>query len=209
LSQGNFIRAGHFGSERHAYDFSIMEDEDGVVPDDWTLPTKVEEYPCYGRDVIAIADGVVVKTRNHHPDSRTNGMKAYCDTWEVRGNYVVIKHNDSEYSLSAHLMPGSVAVKAGDKVRKGETIARCGNSGNCVAPHIHFQLQSSASFFLAFSLPIASANIKAEDSAAHKAFCEATGRKPAKYGEIIDVVGKKTYIGRGLDIENAVDKPGA
>jgi len=203
---GEFHSGGRFGSERYALDFSIMEDEEGVVPDDWTLPTKVEEYPCYGKDVIAIADGVVVKVSNNHPDSRTNGKKVYCDTWELRGNYIVIKHNDSEYSLTAHLMPKSITVKVGDKVKQGEVVAKCGNSGNCTAPHIHFQLQSSASSFLAISLPIAFTNIKAQDSVAHREFCKATSRKPTKFGENIDVVGNKTYIGRGLDVENMIDK---
>jgi len=194
--------SGFIGSERNAYDFSIMEDDDGTIPDDWTLPTTVEEYPCYGKDIIAIADGVVIKAVNHHPDSRTNGIKVYCDTWQPRGNYIVVKHNESEYSLTAHLMPGSITVKRGDKVKQGEVIAKCGNSGNCTAPHIHFQLQSGANFFTAMSLPIAFTNITAVESQAHKEFCAALGRKPAKFGENIEIVGNKTYIGRGLDVEN-------
>ena len=191
------------GSERYAYDFAIFEDEEDVVPDDWTLPTKVEEYPCYGKDVVAIADGVVVKARNNHPDSRTNGQKTYCDTWEQRGNHIVIKHNDSEYSLTAHLMPKSITVKVGDKVKQGEVIAKCGNSGTSTAPHIHFQLQSAANSLLAISLPIAFTNIKAQDSVAYREFCEVISRTPPKLGENILVVGNKTYIGRGLDVENA------
>ena len=203
---GEFHSGGRFGSERNAYDFSIMEDDDGVVPDDWTLPTTVEEYPSYGKDVIAIADGVVVKVSNNHPDSRTNGKRAFCDTWSHRGNYVIIKHNDSEYSLTAHLMPKSIIVKKGDKVQQGQVIAKCGNSGNCVSPHIHFQLQSGKSFFTSYSLPIAFTDIKAEDSPAHRAFCEALRRKRAKPGENIDVVGNKTYIGRGLDVKNVIEE---
>ena len=198
---------GSLGSERNAFDFNIMEDDDGI-PDDWTLPTTVEEYPCYGKDVIAVADGVVVKASNNHPDSRTNGKKVFCDTYSHRGNYVTIKHNESEYSLTVHLMPGSITVKKGDKVRQGQVIAKCGNSGNCVAPHIHFQLQTGKSFFTSYSLPIAFTNIKAQDSPAHRAFCEALGRTPVKSGTNIEVVGNKTYIGRGLDVENVIDNGG-
>jgi len=201
--KGEYHSGGRLGSERNAYDFNIMEEDNGDVPDDWSeLPTKVEEYPCYGRDAVAIADGVVVKISNRHPDSRTKNLKAYCDTWSHRGNYVMIKHNDGEYSLTVHLMPNSITVKKGDKVKQGQVIAKCGNSGNCTAPHIHFQLQSNKNVFLAYSLPIAFTNIKAEDSPAHKAFCEALGRKPVKPGTNIEVIGNKTYIGRGLDVEN-------
>ena len=207
VSNGGFTKEQfHQGfSERLAYDFAIFEDEDEGDIDDWTLPTKVEEYPCYGKDIVAVADGVVVKVSNHHPDSRTNGQKAYCDTWEQRGNHIVIEHNDSEYSLTAHLMPKSVTVKVGDKVKQGEVIAKCGNSGTSTAPHIHFQLQSSSSSLLAVSLPIAFTNIKAQDSAAYREFCEAISRTPPKVGENIEVVGNKTYIGRGLDVENIID----
>ena len=206
FTKEEYHSGGRFGSERNAFDFNIMEEDDGTVPDDWTLPTTVEEYPCYGKDVIAIADGVVVKISNNHPDSRTKDLKAFCDTWSHRGNYIMIKHNDSEYSLTVHLMPGSITVKKGDKVKQGQVIARCGNSGNCTAPHIHFQLQSSKNIFLYYSLPIAFTNIKAEDSPAHRAFCEALGRRPVKFGENIYVIGNKTYIGRGLDVENQLNE---
>ena len=201
FTKGEYHSGGRFGSERNAFDFNIMEDDEGI-PDNWELPTTVEEYPCYGKDVIAVSDGVVIKVRNNHPDSRTKNLKAYCDTYDHRGNHIIIKHNDSEYSLTAHLMPGSITVKKGDKVKQGQVIARCGNSGNCAAPHIHFALQSGRNFLFSYSLPIAFTNIKAEDSPAHKAFCEALGRKPAKFGENIHVIGNKTYIGRGLDVEN-------
>ena len=207
VGNGGFTKAeyhsgGSLGSERNAYDFNIMEEEEGVVPDDWTLPTKVEEYPCYGKDVIAVADGVVVKMSNNHPDSRTKNLKAFCDTWSHRGNYVMIIHNESEYSLTVHLMPGSITVKKGDIVKQGQVIAKCGNSGNCTAPHIHFQLQSGKSVLLSYSLPIAFTNINAQDSPAHRAFCEALGRKTAELDENMEVMGNKTYICRGLDVEN-------
>lgn len=199
---GEWHSGGRLGSERNAYDFSIMEDDDGSTPDDWTMPETIEEYPCYGKDVVAVADGVVVKVRNHHPDSRTKNLKGYCDTYDYKGNHIIIKHNESEYSLTVHLMPQSIIVKKGDNVKQGQVVARCGNSGNCTTPHIHFALQSGISRFFSYALPVAFTNIKAEDSIAHRAFCEALGRKPAKFGENIEVVGNKTYIGRGLDVEN-------
>jgi len=204
VHNGGFA-AGQFHSwrgstERHAYDFAIFEMEDGN--DDWTPSANVAEYPCYGKDIVAIADGVVIKTINHHPDSRTNGVKGYCDTWEMRGNYIIIKHADGEYSVTAHLKPNSVQIRKGDTVKQGQIIAQCGNSGNSTAPHIHFQLQNSANILTAVSLPIAFTNIDTAYSQAHKEFCEETKRPVAIAGENSKIKNGKTYITRGLDVKN-------
>ena len=45
------------------------------------------------------------------------------------------------YLLIAHLKPGSVLVRAGDRVREGQPIGLCGNSGNTSEPHIHIHHQ--------------------------------------------------------------------
>jgi len=190
-------------SQRYAYDFSVLEDDEDIAGDDeYILPTRVEEYPAYGKDIIAIADGEVVRVSNKHVDSRTNGMKTFCDTTDQNGNFVVIKHYTGEYSWTCHLMPESICVKKGDKVKQGQVIAKCGNSGNSTAPHIHFQLQSSRYFHLSVGLPIAFTNIEAKQSTLYEELYRETGRDiPSRAGNLI-IVGNKTYIGRGLDVEN-------
>jgi len=54
VSNGGFTKAQlhswQGSTERYAYDFAIFEDDD-TVSGDWTLPTKVEQYPCYGKDI--------------------------------------------------------------------------------------------------------------------------------------------------------------
>jgi len=186
-------------SQRYAYCFLIFDD-DGNVNDG--RDSSVESYHCYGKDVLAAAAGVVVKASGKHADSRTDGMKVYCDTWDVRGNHVVIRHNDNEFSYVGHLMPGSVAVKVGDRVKQGDVIAKCGNSGYTAEPHLHFQLQSSKSFTMSAGLPIAFANVKARDSIGYEAWHEKAGAaRPSTKGNL-EMAGGKTYIGRGLDVEN-------
>lgn len=64
------------------------------------FPTDLTEYHAFGKDV----DGEVVMVVKHHPESRVGGMKIYNDTTDERGDFVVIKHYPSEYSLTAHLM---------------------------------------------------------------------------------------------------------
>lgn len=89
-----------------------------------------EEYPFYGREVIAVADGEVADCFDQLPENST-----YCSdlTGEqiikyaqeygyVRisgGNQVILKHSNGEYSFYAHLIPDSVKVKKGDKEKRG------------------------------------------------------------------------------------------
>ena len=42
-----------------------------------------------------------------------------------------------------HLKKGSVAVKAGDRIKQGQTIAKMGISGDSEYVHLHYQLQNA------------------------------------------------------------------
>src|SRR3974377_1283874 len=66
---------------------------------------------------------------------------------------VLISHAHSEFSMMDHLKQNSIRFKKGDKVKQGEVVAECGNSGQSPAPHIHYQLQNSAGLPLPDSLP--------------------------------------------------------
>jgi murein DD-endopeptidase MepM/ murein hydrolase activator NlpD len=66
------------------------------------------------------------------------------DVTVLFGNFVVIRHAEGVFSLSAHLKQGSVVVKAGDRVRAGQKIGQVGASGGVSLPHLHFQLQECA-----------------------------------------------------------------
>jgi murein DD-endopeptidase MepM/ murein hydrolase activator NlpD len=56
---------------------------------------------------------------------------------------VILEHASGEYSAFFHLRASSICVKAGDRVAAGQTLGRCGNSGNSNSPHLHFQLMNS------------------------------------------------------------------
>jgi murein DD-endopeptidase MepM/ murein hydrolase activator NlpD len=66
---------------------------------------------------------------------------------------ILIAHADNEYSLMTNLKQNSVKLKHGDKVKQGDPVGECGNSGASVAPRVHFQLQNSTGFPTAESLP--------------------------------------------------------
>jgi murein DD-endopeptidase MepM/ murein hydrolase activator NlpD len=58
------------------------------------------------------------------------------------GNYLVIDHGNREFSLLGHLQKGSLAVKVGDKVTRGQPVARIGSSGSSNNPHVHYELRT-------------------------------------------------------------------
>ncbi|MBA7548015.1 hypothetical protein ES705_40461 [subsurface metagenome] len=55
---------------------------------------------------------------------------------------MVIRHNNMLFSQVSHLKKDSIKVKPGDRVKKGNLIAKVGNSGRSPYPHLHFQFQS-------------------------------------------------------------------
>ena len=57
------------------------------------------------------------------------------------GNYVMIEHQDGNYTIYAHLYEDSITVKEGDSVIDGEVIAKVGSTGNSTGPHLHFEVR--------------------------------------------------------------------
>jgi len=184
-----------FINQRYAYDFVIMDDKGQTFEGD---NKDVQSYFCYEQNIIAPADGTVIKISNKHRNSKTTGKRARCDTSDPRGNFVIIQHAEKEFSLLAHLIPGSVTVKAGDEVKQGDVIGQCGNSGNTSEPHLHFQLQSSKSFLTGAGLPISFVDINARRKPNYR---KKDKRSPQK--EITEARGDgRVYIGRGFEVWN-------
>lgn len=144
-------------SQRYAYDFCMQEDMKTFRNDG----KDVTDYLCYGKPILAAADGTVVEIKNLFDDTPIpEKEEVICNASDVRGNYIVIRHSRQEYSTIAHIKKGSFCVKVGEKVRRGQPIACCGNSGNTSEPHIHFQVQQGKSFLLSASVPICFHKIK-------------------------------------------------
>ena len=69
------------------------------------------------------------------------------------GNHVILDHRNGEFSVLAHLHQGSLTVKTGDRVKAGQVLGTCGNSGNSSEPHLHYHLQNSPEFKTGAGLP--------------------------------------------------------
>lgn len=165
VTQGPFNNRGHYGPSNH---FAI--DVIGLTPT--YSPVVAEEdrnesYAGWGREVVAPGDGVVVYARNDVPDNPKPGDSVPSDILEelpdapftIPGNFIVIDHGNSEFSVLMHLQAGSVRVKSGDQVHRGETLAKIGNSGDSFAPHLHYQLQSGPGVFRSDPLPVEFENL--------------------------------------------------
>jgi hypothetical protein len=121
---------------RWAYDLAVHPQ-----PDHRTSPgLTLEDYGCWGTEIVAPASGRVVAAHDGEPDHPpgTPWSMAYPPDM---GNHVVIEIAGGTFLLLAHFQRGSVEVVTGDSVAEGAVIGRCGNSGNSVAPHLHIEHQ--------------------------------------------------------------------
>jgi hypothetical protein len=107
-----------------------------------------EDYYAFGKEVVAPASGVVVEAVDGIADNEPGKRNPYA----LIGNAVVIRHSDREYSVLAYLKQGSVRVRAGDPVQKGQLIGLCGSSGGATEPAIHYHLQNTGQWSTATTL---------------------------------------------------------
>jgi murein DD-endopeptidase MepM/ murein hydrolase activator NlpD len=139
--------------------------------DDWRsgrVP-RWEDWYAYNKKVLAAAGGVVVKVvgdvefpldfwnrrdgesladyRNRIGERQMElFMAPGADPAAVAGgNHIVIRHAGDEYSLYAHLAYGSILVREGQQVVRGEHIAGVGGTGEVPAVHLHFQVSDGPS----------------------------------------------------------------
>ncbi|HMM12374.1 MAG TPA: urea transporter [Bacteroidales bacterium] len=125
----------HKDAWRHAWDFE-MTDQEGKTYRGQGL--QREDYYCFDKPVVSPADGVVQEVTDGIADNPIGDMNL-SKNW---GNTVLIYHATGLYSQLSHLKKGSIMVKPGQTLRKGEQVACCGNSGRSPYPHLHVQFQS-------------------------------------------------------------------
>ncbi len=136
VSQGPNGEVTHKDKWRFAWDFVVMDEQNNECNGDGA---SLKDYFCYKLPVVAPLDGTVVRVVDsvpNNPVGETN-LKA---NW---GNTIILDHGNGLFSSCSHLEPLSIPVAVGDKVRKGETIGQCGNSGRSPTPHLHFQFQQT------------------------------------------------------------------
>ena len=123
-------------NQRFAFDFLGANEESKTHKGDGKVN---EDYFAFGREVLAPANGTVTDVINGVRDNVPGSMNPY----SALGNAVFIQHREYEVSVLAHLKLGSITVKVGDKVKRGQIIGLCGNSGNSSEAHLHYHLQNT------------------------------------------------------------------
>ncbi len=109
-------------------------------------PEDNRNYLCFGQDALAAADGVVVEVKDGIPENVPQAPPVVPITLEtIAGNHLLLDFGGGVYAMYAHLQPGSLRVKLGDKVHRGQVLGLVGNTGNSGEPHLHFQLMDRAS----------------------------------------------------------------
>ena len=122
-------------AQRFALDFVVHEDGQSYAGD----PAVLENYHCWGREILAPADGQVIATVSDLPDQ----LIGQTDADNPAGNHVILALAESEFAFLAHMQQDSITVQNGDEVEKGDVLGLCGNSGNTSEPHLHFHLQTT------------------------------------------------------------------
>ena len=143
--------------QRFAIDWKQANEDGAFYTGD---KTKNESYVDYGATIYAVADGTITSTLDEL-DPNPPGILPAADpvlapkitVENVDGNHIVQDIGSGAFAFYAHLEKGSLLVHPGDKVTKGQMIAKLGNTGNANASHLHFHLMNGPSVLGSDSLP--------------------------------------------------------
>ncbi len=106
-------------------------------------------WPLRGRILSAFGpkgdglhnDGInIAARRGDSVEAAENGVVVYAGN-ELRGfgNLVLLKHDAGWMTAYAH--NDAILVRRGDRVRRGQVIARAGSTGNVLSPQLHFEIR--------------------------------------------------------------------
>ena len=128
-------------------------------------PEPPERFGGFGRPLRAPVAGIVVGVADAAPDhaahrglpsigyALTQARRAREGWPALAGNHVIVDADGILVAL-CHLQQGSAAVRVGDRVGRGDPVARCGNSGNSTEPHVHVQAVDDLDLARARAVPV-------------------------------------------------------
>jgi hypothetical protein len=152
-SDGCCTASGHVGAiygldgklqaaERYAIDWIKTGPDGKIFHGD---PAVLSNWYGYGAPILSASAGVVTEAKDGLPDQTPLVKPGSLPLDDLPGNVVVVRMKDGLSAVYAHLIPGSVKVKVGDRVKVGQELGRLGNSGGSLAPHLHFHVVNGGS----------------------------------------------------------------
>ena len=141
-------------AQRFATDWVRLFDDGRTFRGD---PSDNASYRAFGARVLAVAGGTVLEMVDGLPENVPDPVARAVPITPatIGGNYILLDLGNGVYATYAHLQPGSLKVKKGDRVRKGQALALVGNTGNSSEPHLHFHLTDAPRPFDAEGIPYA------------------------------------------------------
>lgn len=92
----------------------------------WEFHNGIDIPASYGTDIYASLSGTVTIATYH---------------WSY-GNYIMVDHGGGYATLYAHC--SKLLVSKGDKVKRGDVIAKIGSTGSSTGNHLHFSLYENS-----------------------------------------------------------------
>lgn len=92
---------------------------------DWRVHKGVDYAAPTGTKIRTVGDGVIEYIGN---------QRGY-------GKVVIVKHDDTQSTLYAHMHRFSPNLRLGDSVKQGQVIGEVGQTGWATGPHLHFEFQ--------------------------------------------------------------------
>lgn len=136
-------------AETFAIDWNRIKD-DKIYDGDGS---QLEQHYAFGEEVFAVADGTVVSVQDGKPEMPPNVLMKPTTNDDYGGNYVILEIAPKVFAMYLHLHPGSLTVKTGDVVKADQPLARIGNTGPSMGPHLHFSISDRPDFATGRSLP--------------------------------------------------------
>ncbi len=137
-------------AQRFAIDFNLLDAENRPGTGD---PRLFTSFPTYGESVLAVTDATVVEAVDRYPDLLVGESREEVTPSTAGGNRIILDIGDGRFAIYAHLQAGSVTVRTGDRIERGQRIAGVGSSGTSGGPHLHFQVTDHPSIMVADGLP--------------------------------------------------------
>jgi hypothetical protein len=123
---------------------------------------QLSSYPYFGDEVLSATAGKVVGAFDNLPNTPAGAFPPSITADKAGGNHVVVAIGGGRYAFYAHLQPGTVRVKLGQRVKVGQTLGLLGNSGNSSAPHLHFHIMDTPHPLASNGVPYRFANFTVE-----------------------------------------------